>query len=146
MSTALLHHRTRTSNSQGNKNVSWAEEWQWKEGEEEKIQAKKAAFKKNHRDLKRENMARRSRSPKEQAEWNIGKAEWMYSILTTIGDGDDDNDSTHQKIVKICNHHEPSLIALQNVMMTFGMGEVEVRDIESELRTFGQAEQGAEVC
>eukprot|EP00529_Nitzschia_sp_RCC80_P029041 CAMPEP_0113499730 /NCGR_PEP_ID=MMETSP0014_2-20120614/31914_1 /TAXON_ID=2857 /ORGANISM="Nitzschia sp." /LENGTH=332 /DNA_ID=CAMNT_0000393945 /DNA_START=104 /DNA_END=1102 /DNA_ORIENTATION=+ /assembly_acc=CAM_ASM_000159 len=128
-STVILLHQTKNSNNKDEKKiVSWAEEWQWKEGEEEKVQAKKTAFRKKRAALKRAKMET----------WVVDKAEWMYSILIS------DNNAVHEKIVEICNEHINSMGALTNVFLSFGMGFVEPSDFMSALSRFGKPEQDAE--
>ena len=69
-----LHGRER----QEEKAVSWARQWAWKEGEEEKTQSKRLAWKRKRAKLK---AAKMNRTKAEEDEYDKMQTRWIFYVL-----------------------------------------------------------------
>ena len=107
MSTVVQLHTKEEEDEEEKKKtkaVSWAKQWDWKEGEEEKTQSNRLAWKKKRAELKSTEM---KRTAAEQREYEENRTKWCFNILKTP--------RLAKYIILACAQSSAALTFLQNI-------------------------------
>lgn len=103
MNTVVQLHRK--EGEEEKKAVSWAKQWAWKEGEEEKTQSKRLAWKRKRAKLKAATM---NRTKAEEDEYAEMQTRWIFDVLK--------EQRCAKYIILACSTSEPALSFLQGFL------------------------------